>query len=85
MLGVCNKTGGGEDFQSRALPTGAPRPPDAKGQQRGEQEARSPVADQLQRDVVRASGRAFPNHSPRMLLNESALAAGIAMHVGVAL
>jgi amidohydrolase len=32
-----------------------------------------------------ASGPAFPNHSPRMLLNESALAAGIAMHVAVAL
>ncbi len=28
---------------------------------------------------------AFPNHSPRMLVNESALAAGIAMHVAVAL
>ena len=32
-----------------------------------------------------ANGPAFPNHSPRMLLNESALAAGIAMHVAVAL
>src|SRR5258706_7865398 len=32
-----------------------------------------------------ASGPAFPNHSPRMLLNESALSAGIAMHVAVAL
>src|SRR5436309_6872303 len=32
-----------------------------------------------------ATGPAFPNHSPRMLLNESALAAGIAMHVAVAL
>ncbi len=31
-----------------------------------------------------ADGPAFPNHSPRMLLNESALAAGIAMHVAVA-
>ena len=31
-----------------------------------------------------ANGPAFPNHSPRMLLNESALAAGIAMHVAVA-
>src|SRR6266850_2479153 len=31
-----------------------------------------------------ASGAPFPNHSPRMLLNESALAAGIAMHVAVA-
>jgi len=30
------------------------------------------------------SGTAFPNHSPRMLVNESALAAGIAMHVAVA-
>src|SRR5881396_429444 len=30
-----------------------------------------------------ATGPAFPNHSPRMLLNESALAAGIAMHVAV--
>ena len=28
---------------------------------------------------------AFPNHSPRMLVNESALANGIAMHVAVAL
>jgi len=28
---------------------------------------------------------AFPNHSPRMLVNESAFAAGIAMHVAVAL
>jgi hypothetical protein len=27
----------------------------------------------------------FPNHSTRMLLNESALATGIAMHVAVAL
>ena len=32
-----------------------------------------------------ADGPAFPNHSPRMQVNESALAAGIAMHVGVAL
>jgi hippurate hydrolase len=31
------------------------------------------------------SGAAFPNHSPRMLVNETALAAGIAMHVAVAL
>jgi amidohydrolase len=31
------------------------------------------------------SGEAFPNHSNRMLLNEAALAAGIAMHVAVAL
>ena len=30
-------------------------------------------------------GPAFPNHSPRMTMNESALAAGIAMHVAVAL
>ena len=30
-------------------------------------------------------GTAYPNHSPRMLLNESALANGIAMHVAVAL
>jgi len=30
------------------------------------------------------SGPSFPNHSPRMLVNESALAAGIAMHVAVA-
>jgi amidohydrolase len=30
-------------------------------------------------------GPAFPNHSSRMLVNESALAAGIAMHVAVAL
>jgi hippurate hydrolase len=30
-------------------------------------------------------GPAFPNHSPRMLVNESALATGIAMHVAVAL
>jgi amidohydrolase len=28
---------------------------------------------------------AFPNHSPRMMVNESAFAAGIAMHVAVAL
>jgi len=28
---------------------------------------------------------AFPNHSPRMQVNESALANGIAMHVAVAL
>ena len=28
---------------------------------------------------------AFPNHSPRMFVNESALANGIAMHVAVAL
>jgi hippurate hydrolase len=28
---------------------------------------------------------AYPNHSPRMLVNESALANGIAMHVAVAL
>lgn len=32
-----------------------------------------------------ADGPAFPNHSPRMQVNESALANGIAMHVGVAL
>jgi amidohydrolase len=32
-----------------------------------------------------AEGPAFPNHSPRMLVNESALATGIAMHVAVAL
>src|SRR6266571_3942490 len=32
-----------------------------------------------------ADGSAFPNHSPRMLVNESALATGIAMHVAVAL
>ncbi len=31
------------------------------------------------------SGPVFPNHSNRMLVNESALAAGIAMHVAVAL
>ncbi len=31
------------------------------------------------------TGPAFPNHSPRMLVNESALAAGTAMHVAVAL
>jgi amidohydrolase len=31
------------------------------------------------------SGPVFPNHSNRMLLNESALATGIAMHVAVAL
>jgi len=31
------------------------------------------------------AGPAFPNHSPRMLVNESALATGIAMHVAVAL
>ncbi|HXU91074.1 MAG TPA: M20 family metallopeptidase [Methylomirabilota bacterium] len=31
------------------------------------------------------TGTAFPNHSNRMLVNESALAAGIAMHVAVAL
>jgi hippurate hydrolase len=31
------------------------------------------------------NGPAFPNHSPRMLVNESALATGIAMHVAVAL
>jgi hippurate hydrolase len=30
------------------------------------------------------TGPAFPIHSPRMLVNESALAAGIAMHVAVA-
>jgi len=30
------------------------------------------------------SGPAFPNHSNRMLVNESALATGIAMHVAVA-
>ena len=30
-------------------------------------------------------GPAFPNHSPRMLVNEPALATGIAMHVAVAL
>jgi len=28
---------------------------------------------------------AYPNHSPRMLVNESALANGIAMYVAVAL
>jgi hippurate hydrolase len=28
---------------------------------------------------------AFPNHSPRMLVNEAALANGIAMHIAVAL
>jgi hippurate hydrolase len=32
-----------------------------------------------------ADGAVFPNHSPRMQVNESALAAGIAMHVAVAL
>ncbi len=31
------------------------------------------------------SGPVYPNHSNRMLLNESALAAGVAMHVAVAL
>jgi hippurate hydrolase len=31
------------------------------------------------------TGPAFPNHSNRMLVNESALATGIAMHVAVAL
>jgi len=31
------------------------------------------------------SGEVFPNHSNRMLLNEAALASGIAMHVAVAL
>jgi hippurate hydrolase len=31
------------------------------------------------------TGPAFPNHSNRMLVNESALASGIAMHVAVAL
>ena len=31
------------------------------------------------------NGPAFPNHSPRMLVNESALATGIGMHVAVAL
>ena len=31
------------------------------------------------------SGPAFPNHSPRMVVNESALASGIAMHVAVTL
>ena len=31
------------------------------------------------------SGPAYPNHSNRMLLNESALSAGVAMHVAVAL
>jgi hippurate hydrolase len=31
------------------------------------------------------SSPAFPNHSSRMLVNESALAAGVAMHVAVAL
>jgi hippurate hydrolase len=31
------------------------------------------------------SGPAYPNHSNRMLVNEAALAAGIAMHVAVAL
>jgi len=31
------------------------------------------------------SGEVFPNHSNRMLLNESALASGIALHVAVAL
>jgi hippurate hydrolase len=30
-------------------------------------------------------GTAYPNHSPRMLVNESALTNGIAMHVAVAL
>jgi amidohydrolase len=29
------------------------------------------------------TGAAFPNHSPRMLLNEAALATGIALHVAV--
>jgi amidohydrolase len=32
-----------------------------------------------------ADGPAFPNHSTRMLVNESALATGVAMHVAVAL
>jgi metal-dependent amidase/aminoacylase/carboxypeptidase family protein len=32
-----------------------------------------------------ADGEAFPNHSPRMRVNETALANGIAMHVAVAL
>ena len=32
-----------------------------------------------------ADSAAFPNHSPRMMVNESALANGIAMHVAVAL
>jgi hippurate hydrolase len=31
------------------------------------------------------SGPVFPNHSNRMLVNESALPTGIAMHVAVAL
>ena len=31
------------------------------------------------------SGPVYPNHSNRMLLNEAALAAGVAMHVAVAL
>lgn len=31
------------------------------------------------------SGPVFPNHSNRMLVNESALATGVAMHVAVAL
>jgi hippurate hydrolase len=31
------------------------------------------------------SGPVYPNHSNRMLLNESALSAGVAMHVAVAL
>ncbi len=30
------------------------------------------------------SGPAFPDHSPRMLVNKSALATGMAMHVAVA-
>jgi hippurate hydrolase len=29
------------------------------------------------------TGTPFPNHSPRMLMNEPALATGIAMHVAV--
>ena len=32
-----------------------------------------------------SDGPAFPNHSTRMVMNESALAAGVAMHVAVAL
>jgi hippurate hydrolase len=31
------------------------------------------------------SGEVYPNHSNRMLLNETALASGIALHVAVAL
>lgn len=39
------------------------------------------IADLSTRPEV---GAAFPNHSPRMLVNEAALATGIAMHVAVA-